>query len=111
MEISITITEVAKAHILELLKKQPLFDAKFRLYVSLSRANGFEYACTFDDLVNDDDLVLNYQVQDKNFDILIDSMSFQYINGAFVDCKTHEGQEGLIISNPNAGKVEGENAV
>ena len=50
-------------------------------------------------------------VQDKNFDILIDSMSFQYINGAFVDCKTHEGQEGLIISNPNAGKVEGENAV
>lgn len=69
------------------------------------------YACTFDDIVNDDDLVLNYQVQDKIFDVLIDSMSFQYINGAFLDCKTHEGKEGLLISNPNAGKVKGENEV
>ena len=104
MEISITITEVARAQILELLKTQNLFGAKFRLYVALSRAKGFEYSCTVDNEVNEDDLILKYQIQENEFEVVVDSMSIQYLNGAVVDCVIQDGLPSLIISNPNAQK-------
>ena len=47
MEITITITEKAKAQIITFLKEENDLEAKFRLYVSLSRAQGstFQFVC------------------------------------------------------------------
>ncbi len=104
MEIAITITETAKSQISTLLKEENLFDAKFRLYVGLSRAKGFEYSCTVDNEVNEDDLILKYQVQENEFEVVVDSMSIQYLNGVVVDCVIQDGLPSLIISNPNAQK-------
>ena len=67
MEISITITEAAKIQIIEILKAENLLDAKFRLYIELSHANGYQYSCTIDNEINEDDLVLNYKVQENDF--------------------------------------------
>ena len=104
MEISITITEAAKIQIIEILKAENLLDAKFRLYIGLSHPNGYQYSCTIDNEINEDDLVLNYKVQENNFDVVVDSMSIQYLDGAIVDCLLQDGTPSLVISNPNAQK-------
>ena len=104
MEITITITEKAKAQIITFLKEENDLEAKFRLYVGLSRAKGFEYSCTVDNEVNEDDLILKYHVQENEFAVLVDSMSIKYLNGAVVDCILQDGTPSLVISNPNAQK-------
>lgn len=104
MEFSITITDAAQVKIMQLLNEEKLSDAKFRLYVSLSHATGYQCSYTIDNEVNDDDLVLDYQIQDVHFTVLIDSMSLQYLNGASVDCKQNESEIVLIITNPNTAK-------
>ena len=104
MEITITITEKAKAQIITFLKEENDLEAKFRLYVSLSRAQGFEYSCTVDNEVNEDDLILKYHVQENEFEVVVDSMSIQYLNGAVIDCVIQDGLPSLIISNSNTKK-------
>ena len=47
---------------------------------------------------------MNYKVQENNFDVVVDSMSIQYLNGAVVDCILQDGMPSLVISNPNAQK-------
>jgi iron-sulfur cluster insertion protein len=71
---------------------------KLRVYVSGGGCSGFQYGFSFEEAVNEDDLV----VEKDGVTVLVDSLSFQYLNGAEIDYQ--EGLEGarFMIKNPNA---------
>ena len=73
-------------------------DLKLRVFVSGGGCSGFQYGFTFDEAINEDDTVMNK----GGVQLLIDSMSYQYLVGAEIDYQ--EGIEGaqFVIKNPNA---------
>lgn len=73
-------------------------DLKLRVFVQGGGCSGFQYGFTFDEDVNEDDTVL-----DKNgVQLLIDSMSYQYLVGAEIDYKEDLEGSQFVIKNPNA---------
>lgn len=69
-----------------------------RVFITGGGCSGFQYGFTFDeDLEEDDTVVVRDGVR-----LVVDPMSFQYLEGAEVDYT--EGLEGsrFIINNPNA---------
>lgn len=76
---------------------------KLRIYVSGGGCSGFQYNFAFDETVNEDDT----EIVKNGVTLLIDAMSFQYMEGASVDYQ--EGLEGarFVISNPNASSTCG----
>jgi len=94
----IVFTDAAAAKVADLIAEEGNPDLKLRVFVQGGGCSGFQYGFTFDEDVNEDDSVL-----DKDgVQLLIDSMSFQYLVGAEIDYK--EGLEGaqFVIKNPNA---------
>ncbi|CAL4320090.1 Iron-sulfur cluster insertion protein ErpA [Buchnera aphidicola (Panaphis juglandis)] len=70
---------------------------KFRIYIIGGGCNGFQYKFKMDQKINKNDIIMK-----KNFPIIIDSISLQYIQGGKIDYQeTLEGSK-FIISNPNA---------
>lgn len=104
MESLFTLTDSAKSKIIEILEAEKLFQGRFRIYLSLSNSTGYQYAFVIDNEVNDDDLVLEYEYHGTRFDILVDSMTIQYLKDATVDCKQKETETMLVITSSNAAK-------
>ncbi|CAM5372957.1 Iron-sulfur cluster insertion protein ErpA OS=Stutzerimonas stutzeri OX=316 GN=erpA PE=3 SV=1 [Stutzerimonas stutzeri] len=70
---------------------------KLRVFVTGGGCSGFQYGFTFDEDVADDDTII-----EREDDLVVDPMSYQYLAGAEVDYQ--EGLEGsrFVITNPNA---------
>jgi len=96
-------TDNAAAKVNELISEEGNPALKLRVYVSGGGYSGFQYGFSFEEAVNEDDL----QVEKDGVTVLIDSMSFQYLNGAEIDYQ--EGLEGarFMIKNPNASTTCG----
>ena len=73
-------------------------DLKLRVFVTGGGCSGFQYGFTFDEVQNEDDMMM----QKNGVTLLIDPMSMQYMMGAEIDYT--EGLEGaqFVIKNPNA---------
>lgn len=73
-------------------------ELKLRVFVTGGGCSGFQYGFTFDEVTNDDDMVM----EKNGVTLLIDAMSMQYMTGAEIDYS--EGLEGsqFVIRNPNA---------
>lgn len=69
-----------------------------RVFITGGGCSGFQYGFTFDEDMEEDDTV----VERDGVKLVVDPMSFQYLEGAEVDYT--EGLEGsrFIINNPNA---------
>ena len=94
----ITITESAKAKILDLLAEEGNPDLKLRTFVQGGGCSGFSYGFTFDEIMNEDD----FEMPLGDSKVLIDAMSMQYLQGASIDYTENlQGSEFKII-NPNA---------
>ena len=64
-------------------------DLKLRVFVTGGGCSGFQYGFTFDELINEDDMVMeNHGVQ-----LLVDSMSYQYLIGAEIDAISDDQQK------------------
>jgi iron-sulfur cluster insertion protein len=76
---------------------------KLRIYVSGGGCSGFQYNFAFDEAINEDDTV----IVKNGVSLLIDVMSYQYMEGASIDYQ--EGLEGarFVINNPNASSTCG----
>ncbi|MGI6408371.1 MAG: iron-sulfur cluster insertion protein ErpA [Thiopseudomonas sp.] len=74
-----------------------------RVFITGGGCSGFQYGFTFDEEMEDDDTV----VERDGVKLVVDPMSFQYLEGAEVDYT--EGLEGsrFIINNPNASTTCG----
>lgn len=71
---------------------------KLRVFVQGGGCSGFQYGFTFDEVKNDDDF-------DWDFDgvnVVVDSMSLQYLQEAQVDYVEDNMGANFVIKNPNA---------
>mgnify|MGYP003332643956 CR=1 FL=1 len=98
LALPIQFTDSALSKVRELIEDEGNADLKLRVYVSGGGCSGFQYGFAFDEAPNDDDMVF----EAEGVNILVDSMSLQYLGGAQVDFQ--DGLEGsrFVITNPNA---------
>ncbi|HLB42474.1 MAG TPA: iron-sulfur cluster insertion protein ErpA [Gammaproteobacteria bacterium] len=115
-------TEHAATKVWELIKEDGNFSLKLRVYVTGGGCSGFQYGFTFDEVVQPDDQIIAKSIQVKSANqagdeegdeegdgtgtttvqLLVDSLSFQYLAGAEIDYKEDIEGEQFIIRNPNA---------
>lgn len=100
--LAIHLTEKALNRICQLISEESA-DLKFRVFVTGGGCSGFQYGFSFDSEVAEDD----YQAQIGEVTVLLDTMSYPYLEGAEVDF--NEGLEGarFVVNNPNASTTCG----
>jgi len=91
-------TDAAAAKVKSLIDEEANEALKLRVFITGGGCSGFQYGFTFDEAVNDGDMV----IEKGGVTLLVDPMSFQYLAGAEIDYS--EGLEGahFVIRNPNA---------
>lgn len=74
-----------------------------RVYITGGGCSGFQYGFTFDKNIQDDDTIIEQHCSDNQSTVklLVDSMSYQYLQGAEIDF-TSGLEEQFKIYNPNA---------
>ena len=98
-----TLDESAVAKVRDILAEENNPDLKLRVFVQGGGCAGFSYGFTLDEDQNNDDFE---QVYD-NVKILIDSMSWQYVQGAVIRYKEDLMGASFAIDNPNASSTCG----
>jgi len=91
------------AKVKHLMEEEANDDLKLRVFVTGGGCSGFQYGFTFDELAEEDDTL----VEKEGVVVLVDPLSYQYIEGAELDYT--EGLEGsrFVVSNPNASTTCG----
>jgi iron-sulfur cluster insertion protein len=95
----VEITESAKSKIIDLLLEENNPKLALRTFVQGGGCSGFSYGFTFDDVKNEDDFEFPINEQ---YNVLVDAMSMQYLQGAKIDYKDELMGSQFVISNPNA---------
>lgn len=99
-------TESAAAKVWELIQEEGNFNLKLRVYVTGGGCSGFQYGFTFDEAINNDDTVVTRTLESDNshpdVKLLVDALSFQYLEGSEIDYKEDIEGAQFIIRNPNA---------
>lgn len=94
----IVFTDSAAEKVAQLIEEEGNPDLKLRVFVQGGGCSGFQYGFTFDEIVNDDDTTM----EKNGVQLLIDSMSYQYLVGAEIDYKDDLEGAQFVIKNPNA---------
>ncbi|NYS30612.1 MULTISPECIES: iron-sulfur cluster insertion protein ErpA [unclassified Pantoea] len=91
-------TDAAATKVKNLIADEENPALKLRVYITGGGCSGFQYGFTFDDQINDGDMMIEKQ----GVSLVVDPMSLQYLVGGSVDYT--EGLEGsrFIVTNPNA---------
>ena len=91
-------TEAAAKKVKTLIADEDNPDLKLRVYITGGGCSGFQYGFTFDETVNDCDML----IEKSGVALVVDPMSLQYLVGGEVDYT--EGLEGsrFVVQNPNA---------
>ena len=94
----ITVTESAVAKIQDILAEENNPELKLRVFVQGGGCSGMSYGFTLDDVQNEDDWDLDY----NGVQVLVDSMSGGYLQGAVIDYRDDVMGASFSISNPQA---------
>jgi len=94
----ITITASAQDKITDLLLEENNPALSLRVFVQGGGCSGFSYGFTFDEESNEDD----FSIECGNYNVLVDSMSATYMQGAQIDYKEELMGSSFSIKNPNA---------
>ncbi|MEB0138518.1 MULTISPECIES: iron-sulfur cluster insertion protein ErpA [unclassified Undibacterium] len=98
MPAAIIFTENAAMKVAQMIEEEGNPDLKLRVFVQGGGCSGFQYGFTFDEVANEDDTsMLKNGVQ-----LLVDSMSYQYLVGAEIDYKDDLEGAQFVIKNPAA---------
>jgi iron-sulfur cluster insertion protein len=95
----VEITLAAKSKIIDLLIDENNPKLSLRTFVQGGGCSGFSYGFTFDDIKNEDDFEFPINEQ---YNVLVDAMSMQYLQGAKIDFKDELMGSQFVITNPNA---------
>ena len=93
-----TLDESAVVKIRDILAEENNPDLKLRVFVQGGGCAGFSYGFTLDEDQNDDDFEQVYE----DVKILVDSLSFQYLQGAVIKYREDLMGANFTIDNPNA---------
>lgn len=94
----ITITDSAIDKIRDILAEENNPKIKLRVFVQGGGCSGFSYGFTLDEEHNEDDFEFDHQ----GVQVLVDSMSAQYLQGATINYKDELMGSSFVIDNPNA---------
>ena len=89
----IQFTEEANKQILKIISEQ-VENSYFRISVQGGGCSGFKYNFTFDEKIEEGDIIFNKTVIDKS--------SLEIINGSIVDYKKEMIGSSFVIENPKA---------
>ena len=73
-------------------------ELRLRVFVSGGGCSGFEYGFTFDDEIEDDDI----EVENSGVALVVDSLSFQYLEGSSIDYREDLQGSRFVVINPSA---------
>lgn len=90
----LTITDSAKEKIADILAEENNPKLRIRTFVQGGGCSGFSYGFTLDEEINEDDFEFDQ--------VVVDSMSMQYMTGATIDYKEELMGSSFVINNPNA---------
>ncbi len=94
----ITITERAARRIAHLMAQENNADVKLRVAVAGGGCSGFQYGFSFDDQVEDGEIV----VERDGAKVVVDTLSLMYLAGSEVDYVDDIAGSYFTINNPNA---------
>jgi len=100
---SLVFTDGAASKVKELIDEENNLALNLRVFVSGGGCSGFQYGFTFDETINEDDLVM----ENQGVKLLVDSMSFQYLIGAEIDYQENAQGAQFVIKNPSAASTCG----
>ncbi|MBE1301938.1 MAG: iron-sulfur cluster insertion protein ErpA [Alteromonadaceae bacterium] len=94
----INFSDAAALKVKTLIEEEENPELKLRVYVTGGGCSGFQYGFTFDEKVNEGDMV----IEKESVSLVVDPMSLQYLMGGTVDYT--EGLQGarFLVDNPNA---------
>lgn len=100
---AITFTKNAADKVASLIAEEEDPSLNLRVYITGGGCSGFQYGFTFDKKIHEDDTVIEQRCSDdkSTVKLLVDSMSYQYLQGAEIDF-TSGLEEQFKIYNPNA---------
>lgn len=96
-------TENAADKVRQLIEEEGNPSLKLRVFISGGGCSGFQYGFTFDETVNDDDMI----TEKNGVQLLVDSMSYQYLVGAEIDYQENIQGAQFVIKNPAASSTCG----
>jgi iron-sulfur cluster insertion protein len=94
----ITITAPAVEKLKEILAEENNPSLKLRVFVQGGGCSGMSYGFTLDDAQAEDD----WDIEAGGVNVLVDSMSGGYLQGATIDYKEDQYGSSFAIQNPNA---------
>ena len=97
----LTLRPSAQQKIVEILSNTPE-KPHFRLQIKGGGCSGFEYVFGIDDTISDRDFYQSINHGDDGFMMLIDAVSYQYVQSASIEFVSDATGERFVISNPNA---------
>lgn len=92
------ISENAARRISELIQEEDNKDVRLRISVLGGGCSGFQYNYDFDAKTDDEDLLF----EKDGVEVVIDSMSIEYVEGSMLDYVETLGSAAFEIKNPNA---------
>jgi iron-sulfur cluster insertion protein len=104
-------TKAAANKVGDLICEDGNLNLNLRLYITGGGCSGFQYGFAFDEDINADDIVIKSPYNNsannpannlKEVKLLIDPLSFQYLEHSEVDYKEDLQGSQFIIRNPNA---------
>ena len=96
-------TTSAASKVRELILEEANPDLKLRVYITGGGCSGFQYGFTFDEKIDEGDVTV---VRD-DVTLVVDPLSFQYLEGAEVDYSESLQGARFVIRNPNAATTCG----
>lgn len=103
MQPSIIFSDRAANKVRTLIATEGDDNLKLRVFVTGGGCNGFSYGFTFDDDVQEDDSV----VDNDGVMMVVDAMSYPYLDGSQVDYVEDLSGSQFVVSNPNASSTCG----
>lgn len=103
MSESLIFTDAAAFKVKSLLEREDNPDLKLRVFVSGGGCSGFQYGFTFDENQDEGDAC----IENQGVMLLVDPMSYQYLDGAEIDYKDDINGAQFVIRNPNASTTCG----
>ncbi|MCP0914395.1 MULTISPECIES: iron-sulfur cluster insertion protein ErpA [Legionella] len=104
MEETIHFTVSAADKVASLIAEEENPNLNLRVYITGGGCSGFQYGFTFDETINEDDTVIEQICSNgaSSVKLLVDSMSYQYLQKAEIDYIQNIQGEQFVIRNPNA---------
>ncbi|MCX7115446.1 MAG: iron-sulfur cluster insertion protein ErpA [Gammaproteobacteria bacterium] len=98
----LTTNAANKVHELRVEENNPALH--LRVYITGGGCSGFQYGFTFDEHIAEDDLIVEQTCSDglNAVKVLIDPMSYTYLNKAEIDYASDLQGEHFVIRNPSA---------